>query len=152
MPQGLFPLLEGEVRSLTVLEEQGMICSHTFSWLVDGEIIGSITNLLVPTGLGSLCFWAAYGWLLPRGGGIQHLQTASRTWLRILSIVFEELKFLDFVEWVNYYYCFLFSLHFSLPWLNWFFDLKFFYRWKGKWRTWVGGHSGKASQGPARLQ
>ena len=41
----------------------------------------------------------------PPGGGFSTCKTAPRTWLRILSVVLEEeLKVLDFVEWLNYYY------------------------------------------------
>ena len=49
-------------------------------------------------------------------GGFSTCKTAPRTWLRILSIIFEEeLKVLDFVEWLNDHYsvlpdCFPFSL------------------------------------------
>ena len=49
----------------------------------------SIANLLVPAGLGSMCWWAA---VLPPDGSFQYM-------LRILSIAHEEeLKVLDFVS------------------------------------------------------
>ena len=49
---------------------------------------------------------------LSPGGRFSTCKPAPRTWLRILPLVFEELKSLDFVEWLNYY-CFLFSQYFS---------------------------------------
>ena len=69
-------------------------------------------------------------------------KTGHRLWLRILSIALEkELKVLDFLQWLNCYYCVLFdcfpfhSAFFSLLWLNLPFAtqgrsrrLKFFYR------------------------
>ena len=40
------------------------------------------------------------------GGGLQYLQNNSRVWLRIVSIALEEeLKVLDFVLWLNCYFC-----------------------------------------------
>ena len=92
-PQGLCPHpLEGVVRSLAVFKEQGVISSWTFSCLVGGEVIGSQRHQ--PSGSnqsGSTCSGAASSGLLPPGGGFSTWQTARRTWLRILSIVFEEL-------------------------------------------------------------
>ena len=72
------------------------------------------------------------------------MQTAQRTWPRILSIVLEEeLKVLDFVSQLYYYYfvlldCFPFFLH-ILSSLS-----KVFLQTKCRWRTWVGFYSGKA--------
>ena len=106
------PLGGGSEESI-VFKEQGMISSWTFSWLVGGEVTGSQCHQ--PSGskcLGSMCLWAAPRWLLPPSGGFHTCGTVSRTGLRILSVVFEEWKVPDFVEWLNYYYCFLFSLYF----------------------------------------
>ena len=115
VPQGLWTSLEWVVRSLRVFEEQGVISSWTFSWLVGSEVIGSqchhpcgsswcgIHTLVGSTQLTSL----AIG-----GVGFSTCKTASRTWLRVLFKVFEELKVLDFVEWLNNYYYFLFPFFF----------------------------------------
>ena len=46
---------------------------HSSDLLVVRESVVSIINLLVPTSLGSMCLWAAYGYLLPAGGGFQYL-------------------------------------------------------------------------------
>ena len=63
-----------------------------------------ILDLLVATGLGSMRLWAAGSYRLPPGGGFSTCKRASGTQLRILSVVLEEeLKVLDFVEWLNYY-------------------------------------------------
>lgn len=111
-----------------------------------------VIRLLVPTGLGSTCLWAVHTWLLPPSGGFSTYETAPRAKIRILPAVLEELKVLDFVEWLSYYYSFLFSLHFfSTSLIKLVLWLMFFYRLKGRWRTWVGIHSGKALQGPAPL-
>ena len=64
------------------------------SWRSNWKLI----NLLVPTGLGATCLWAACSYLLPPGGGFGICKTAQRMWLRILSVALEEeLKVLDFV-------------------------------------------------------
>ena len=56
--------------------------------------------------------------------GFQYLQNDSRIWFRILFIALEEeLKVIDFVLWLNYYYftlfaCFLLFLHFITYLIN----------------------------------
>ena len=63
--------------------------------------------------------------------------------LRILSIALEkELKVLDYAKWLPFYYlvsfdCFPLFPHFSLLWLNLFFDQSC-PQTKGRQRTWVG--------------
>lgn len=47
------------------------------------------------------------------GGSISTCKTAPGTWLRILPKIFEEPKTLDLVQWLNYYYRFLFFSVFS---------------------------------------
>ena len=93
--------------------------------------------------------------------GLNTCKTAPRTWIRVLFIgLEEELKLLNFVEWLNYYYSnlfnyflfFFFPLYFLTSLIKFILRLKFFHRQKGRQRTCVGVHSGKASQGPALLQ
>lgn len=62
------------------------------------------------------------------GGNFGTCKTASTTWLRTLSIVFEEPVILDLVEWLNYYHCFLFSLFYFTSLIQLVLRLKFFYR------------------------
>ena len=104
VPQGLCRLLEGVVRSLIVFEEQGVISSWTFFWLVGGEVIGS--QLHQPSGSSWSGVYVLVG-SIPltscTSGDFGTCKIASRTWLRILSIVFEELKVLDFGEWLSYF-------------------------------------------------
>ena len=58
-------------------------------------------------------------------GGFSAYKTASTTCLRMLFIVFEEPKMLDFVEWLNYYSFFLFALYFFSTFLIFFVCLFF---------------------------
>ena len=61
-------------------------------------------NFLVPAGLAGTWGQHTVNFFQP-GGGFSICKTAPRTWLRILSLVLEEeLKSLDFVEWLNHYY------------------------------------------------
>ena len=91
MTQGLCPSLEGVVKSLRVFEEQGMISSWTFSWLVASEVIWrqrdqpSVSNrsgLYVLVGSTEL--------ISSPGGDFSTCKTPSRTWLGILPVVLEE--------------------------------------------------------------
>ena len=68
-----------------------VLSSWTFFWLVNGEAMEvNIINLLVPTGLESMCLWAAYSNLLPPGEGFTIRRTVQRIWLRTLSIPLKE--------------------------------------------------------------
>ena len=78
-------------------------CGHFRDWCVVRSQGVSVRSLLVPTGLGSPCLWAAHSGLCPPGGGFSTCHKAPRTWLRVLSVVFEELKVPDFVQWLIYY-------------------------------------------------
>ena len=60
MPSRLCPTLEGLVRSLLVLKEQGVVSSWTFFWLVGGKASGNQHHQFFgPNGLRSTCLWAA---------------------------------------------------------------------------------------------
>ena len=94
----------------------------------------SISDLLAPTHLGSLGWRAAYSSFLPRGRGFSICKTAQRTWLRMLSIVLgEELKVLDFIEWLNDYFvlldCSLFFLHCLTSQIVYSLSFSFFLFW-----------------------
>ena len=78
-----------------------------------GEVIGSQPHQ--PSGSSGSGVYVLVGSIQltsSTGGGFSTCKTASRTWFRILSIVFEELNVLDFVEWLNYYDSFHFALYF----------------------------------------
>ena len=101
--------------------------------------------------------WAAYTYLLPPGGGFSTCKTAQGTWLRILSIAFEEeLKVLDFVSWLNYYYLVLFDCvpfflcfpHVSDYLYSW---TKVFLQKTDRQRTWAGWEPGAVLGRPHRL-
>ena len=63
------------------------------------------------------------------GRGFSTWKIASKTWLRILPIVFEDdLKVLDLVEWLKNYYCFPFSLYFLTSLIKLVLRQKFLYR------------------------
>ena len=91
------------MKSLRVFEEQGMISSWTFSWLVASEVIWSQRHQ--PSGSNRSGLYVLVGsteLISSPGGDFSSCKTPSRTWLGVLSIVLEELKVLDFVEWLNY--------------------------------------------------
>ena len=96
-----------------------MINSWTFLSLIGGDIIGSqFHQPSVSNWSGVYVLLGSIQLTSSTCGGFSTCKTAPRTWLRVLSIVLEEeLKVLDFVEWLNYYYlvlldCFPFSLDF----------------------------------------
>ena len=64
----------------------------------------SIIHLLVTTSLGSTCLWAAYSSFLPPGEGFSVCKTAQRIWFRLSLVLEGDLKVLDFVYWLKYYY------------------------------------------------
>ena len=77
------------------------------------EVKTNIIKLLVPTGLGSTCWWSAVNFFYLMGVLVSAKQ------LRILSIAPKgELKVFDFVLWLHSYYfvlldCFPLFLYFS---------------------------------------
>ena len=82
------------------------VCEQLMDGLLIGEIIGSQSHQ--PSGSScwrSMCLLINMQLMFFNWCGFQCLQNSSRVWLRIFSIVFEEeLKVLDLVEWLNYYY------------------------------------------------
>ena len=138
--------LEGVVRSLIVCEEQGVISSWTFSWLVGGEVIGSQhhqpgSNWSSVSGLmGSIELTSSTQW------GLQHLQSSSEDMAQhiIYSLwrtngssrrrnTKKKAAYNNFcIEWLNYYYsilldCFPCSLDFLTSLIKLILWLKFFY-------------------------
>ena len=105
--------------------------------MVDGEVTErftgvSIINPQVPAGLGRL---QAYGHHVVNFfylvGDFKYLQNNSRIrLLRMLSVALEEeIKVLDFVLWLNYYYfvlldCFLLFLHFLTSLIKFALELR----------------------------
>ena len=97
-------------------------------------------------------------WTLP-WQGFQYLQNNSRIWLRILSTALEEeLKVLNFVLWLNYYYFILLVfplfLHFLTSLIKFALwnsrktqETKAFLQTRGRGKR--GSIPGKALQGPA---
>jgi len=73
---------------------------------------------------------------LPPGGGFSIYKTAQRIWLSILSITLEEeLRVLEFVWWLSYYYlvlidCFPLLLYFLTSLIKFILWLKIFYSQK----------------------
>ena len=108
--------------------------------LVDGEVTSCISRVnitSIPTGLKSTGLWSTVSWLCLTWCGFQYLQNGSRIWLRMLSTVLErELKILDILLWINYYYfvlldCLPLCFIFLLLWLN----LCFGNQWRPDWRS-----------------
>ena len=78
--------------------------------MVGGELVGvSIIHLLVTTGLGSACLWAADSSRLPSRWGFRYLQNSSKDLVQVISGPEGDLKVLDFVYWLKYYYFVLFD-------------------------------------------
>ena len=83
-PRAVHPSLEGVVRGCAAMAQRRCAQAWTFSdWLVVKELGVSIINLLVPTGVGSVCVWAGDGQLLLHGrdgarGAFGICKTASR--------------------------------------------------------------------------
>ena len=79
-------------------------------------------------------------------------KTAHGRWLRILSLFLEEeLKILDFVQWLNYYYFVLFDsfpllLHFLISLIKFILWLAFL-QIRSRQRTAVGGVGGGGGEG-----
>ena len=139
------PTLEGVVRNLIVFEEQGVISSWMFSWLVGAEVVGNQHHQLSHSSRSGVCVLMGSTQLTsPPGGGFSTSKTAPRTWRSILPIVLKELtkgpglcwmaKLLLFcLAWLFSFFYFLTSLIKLILWLN------LFYRQKGRRRTWVRG-------------
>ena len=127
-------------------KEQGRTAgSPSSDWLVVRKLGVGVINLLVPTHLGSLYLWAACSWLSDRSF---RLCTSSQRWFIMLSLVLaEELKIPDCWIAIVFLFCLACSplCIFSLLWLNLFLT-KVCLETRGRWRTWVGVYSGKASQ------
>ena len=98
MPSKLCPILERGVKGFPLFKTRASSPrGHSSDWLVVRSLGVSVITLLVPTSLGSTCWWAdAVNSFLPVG------VSAQGTWFRILSVVLEEdLKVLDFVQWLE---------------------------------------------------